>query len=179
MCEFVSWIEKDDDIIFLTGDDVFRSKRGKALQKYCQSYDDLPGHGAIRWYYNFTGGHNRECTDFTTPDNFPPEIVKAIKSGEMRGLGVSHQLLTHLAWAEFDKITHLARGKFDKIKRAALAEFDKIRRAAWGYFDKIKRAALPEYNKIERAAWAEFDKIRQPVFWDMFKNKKNRAVNWR
>jgi hypothetical protein len=51
LCDFCSWIEKGDDILFLTGNDVFNSKRGLELQKYCKSKDDLTGHGAIRWYF--------------------------------------------------------------------------------------------------------------------------------
>ena len=91
MCDFVSWIEKDDEVLFLTGQDVFNTKRGKELQRYCGSKDDLTGHGAIRWYFGnhegnevvpLKGGKERECTDFSSPDKFPKQIVKSIKRGE-------------------------------------------------------------------------------------------------
>jgi len=167
MCEFVSWIKKDNTVIFLTGDDVFHSKRGKELQKYSQDPDDLSGHGAIRWFYDFTGGVDKECTDFTTPDNFPKKIVKAIKSGKMRGLGISKQLLTKQAYAEYKK-----------IERQALAEYEKIWRLAWAEYKKIRRLALAKYEKIEQRAYAEYEKIRQRAFWDLFNNEKNRSKAW-
>ena len=69
MCDFVSWIEKDQTIVFLTGEDVFKTKKGKELQKHTCS-EDWIGHGAIRWYYEFEGGRERECTDFSKPENY-------------------------------------------------------------------------------------------------------------
>ena len=166
MCEFVSWIKKDNDAIFLTGDDVFNSKRGKALQKHtCQN--DWHGHGAIRWYYKFEGGTNKECTDFGTPNNFPSEIVTAIKAGKMRGLGISEQLLLKPAWAEYYK-----------IKQAAWAESYKIEQAALVEYKKIVQLALVEYYKIVQPAWAESYKIKQHAFWDIFVIPSNRPKKW-
>ena len=104
MCEFISWINKDSKAIFLTGDDVFKTKRGRELQKYSKDPDDWLGHGAIRWYYNFKGGVDKECTDFSSPDNFPSDIITAIKSGKMRRLGIAKDLLTISALAEYHKI---------------------------------------------------------------------------
>jgi len=178
MCEFVSWIKKDNTVIFLTGDDVFHSKRGKELQKYSQDPDDLSGHGAIRWFYDFTGGVDKECTDFTTPDNFPKKIVKAIKSGKMRGLGISKQLLTKQAYAEYEKIWRLALAKYEKIEQPAFAKYEKIRQLALAKYKKIRRLAWAEYKKIEQRAYAEYEKIRQRAFWDLFNNEKNRSKAW-
>ena len=87
MCEFISWIEKDDKVYFLTHNQIYHTRRGKALQQYNGNQDDLMGHGAIRWFYDFEGGSERECFDFSTPDNFPSKIVKAVKSGKMKGFG--------------------------------------------------------------------------------------------
>ena len=157
MCEFVSWIEKDSEVVFLTGDDVFRSKRGKELQSYSGSSDDLYGHGSIRWYYNFKGGQQRECTDFSSPSNFPKVIVDAIKNGSMRGLGLPRELLSKSAYA-----------KYEKIVRPALAEYDKIQQSAWA-----------EYEKIKQSAYAEYNKIVQPAFWDLFADVKNRSEAWK
>ena len=159
MCEFVSWIEVKDKILFLTAYDIFETKQGRKLQACCQSPDDYMGHGAIRFFYEISSntGINRECTDFSSPDNFPPEIGKAIKEGKMRGLGLSKQLLLPRAWAEYKK-----------IEQPALAEYEKIQQSAWA-----------EYEKIEQPALAEYEKIRQPVFWDLFANPKNRVKKWR
>lgn len=92
MCEFISWKEiKTADggaeILFLTHDDIFNTSRGAELRKY-NTLDDLTGHGAIAWYYYLPNNKSvdRECTDFSSPDNFPPEIVSALKAGKLWGL---------------------------------------------------------------------------------------------
>jgi hypothetical protein len=103
ICEFVSWIEKKvgkkKEVLFLTSDDIFNSKRGKQLQKAMGSTDgiSLNGHGSTRWFYGklnengeeipLEAGRDMECTNFSSPDNFPKEIVKAIKSGRMTKMG--------------------------------------------------------------------------------------------
>jgi cell division septum initiation protein DivIVA len=166
MCEFISYIEKNGEVLFLTGDDVFNTKRGKQLQKHCKSADDLTGHGAIRWYFGIDdkpleGGKERECTDFSSPANFPKPIVKAIKAGLMAGFkdGTPQELLTNTARAEYDKITNPARAEYLKITNPALAEYDKIKNTARAEYDKIKNTAWAEYEKITNTAWAEYDKI--------------------
>lgn len=119
MCEFVSWIEKDGCVLFLTGDNVFHTQRGKELQAHCASPDDLHGHGAIMFYYNldhdkYVGCH-RECTDFSSSYNFPAPIVDAIKAGKMWGFGRPKGLLNSSAWAEYEKIYDSARAERKKI----------------------------------------------------------------
>ena len=93
MCEFISWIEKEGNIFFLTYHDIYRTKRGKELRDYCRNKDDLIGHGAIQYFYEFSGGNEKECEDFSNPENFPGEITDAIKNGKFRGLGVNSKLL--------------------------------------------------------------------------------------
>lgn len=120
MCERFSWIEKDGEVLFLTPYDVFETRRGKQLQKHTPSAEDWHGHGAIRWFYlNLKGGVERECTNFSSPKNFPPELVKAIKAGQMWGFGVTDKMLVMLhkpAWAEYDKVHNAAFGKLFKKK---------------------------------------------------------------
>jgi hypothetical protein len=174
MCEFVSWIETKDKkkttVWFLTGKQVFHSKRGKELQDYTKSTADLVGHGAIRWFYGLkeSQGINKECSDFSTPNNFPLDISKAIKDGSMRDMDAPLQLLTPKAWAEYQK-----------IKQSALAEYQKIEQPAWAEYQKIEQPALAEYQKIEQSALAEYQKIKQSAFWDLFSVAKNRVKVWR
>ncbi len=85
MCDFISWIEKNDEILFLTYDDVYNTKRGKELREFSESKDDLVGHGAIEFYYDIGRGKHCECTNFSTPSNFPSKIVEAIIGGK-RGM---------------------------------------------------------------------------------------------
>ena len=180
MCEFISWIEKDGKCIFLTGEDVFKTKRGKELQAH-DGTGDLDGHGAIRWYYNFKGGVDKECTDFSTPDNFPLEIVKAIKSGKMRGLGTAKGLLTPEAITEYEKIEQSAYAEYEKIALSAYAGREKIEQLAFtlAEYERIVQSAYTEYDKIRQSAYAKYKKVKQTAFWDLFAVKKNRVKAWR
>ena len=189
MCEFISWIEKDGKNYFLTSADL-ASKRGIELREHCGDDDDLVGHGALRWFYGgFEGGVQRECTDFSTPLNFPAEIVEAIKAGKFRGMGCPVGLLNDAARAERDKIVDAARAEFDKIVDAARAEYNKIVNAARAERDKIVDPARAERDKIVDPARAEFDKIVDPAraeydkvvdktLWDLFMIIENRNPAW-
>ena len=186
MCEFISWIEKDDEVLFLTGNEVFNTKRGRELQNHCKSKDDLTGHGAIRWYFGtddkpISGGKERECTNFSTPDNFPKQIVRAIKKGQMWGFddATPQELLTNTAWAEYEKITNPARAEYEKIMNTAWVEYEKITNTAWAEYEKIKNTARAEYEKIKNTAWAEYEKIENTAFWNIFADVNNRNPKWR
>ena len=178
MCEFISWVEKDGVVLYLTSRDL-KSSRGKALRD--RIGPDICGHGAIREFYDLAPGQGteRECTDFSTPDNFPAQIVEDIKSGAFRGIGVSHDLLTPEARAEYNKVRNAALAEYNKVCNAAWAEFDKVCNAAWAEFDKVRNAAWAEYNKVCNAAWAECDKVRNRTFWALFSEADNRAEAWR
>ena len=139
MCEFVSWIEKDGKCYFLTAADL-ASKRGKQLIKHCKNDDDLVGHGAIRWFYGeFKGGKDRECTDFSSPNNFPREIVTAMLEGKFRGMGSPLAVLNRTALAKYEEIRRTARAKYKEIKQTAWAKYKEIEQAA--IWDLITQAA--------------------------------------
>jgi len=192
MCEFISWKEMEDGSIrFLTYDQIYHTEQGKELQEFNPTESDWVGHGAIDFYYmlNRSEGIQRECTNFSTPDNFPWEIVEAIKTGEFRGLGIGKGLLNEEALAEYEKIKRSALAEYEKIKRSALAEYEKIRRSALAEYEKIEQSAWDEYKKIEQPAWdehekirrsapAEYEKIRQNTFWDLFADLENRNPLW-
>ena len=149
MCEFISWKEYKDEILFLTDDDL-DTEKGKELVAYlgCAYWDDIPGHGAINYYFNLTpdNGLEKEITDFTDISQFPPQIVEAIKACKFKRIGLSLSLLT----------------------KPALADYEKIEQAAW-----------VDYMKINQAAWADYEKINQAAFWKLFSNPKNRIECWR
>ena len=169
MCEFLSWIEKDGNVYYLTYRDIYNTKRGKELRDYCKNKDDYIGHGAIRHYYdNFVGGKKRECTDFSTPNRFPTEIVSAVKKGEFRGLRTPVELLS----AEGRKVYDAATAEAQKVYYAATAEPQKVYDAVMAEPQKVYDAATAEAQKVYYAA---IDK----EFWDLFKVKKNRNPLWR
>ena len=157
MCEFISWIEfGDNNVLYLTYDDIYHTARGKELQAYSGNKSDWIGHGAIRHYYDIKGGTNKECIDFSSPLNFPPQIARDIKNGKFAGLGIAKELLKQPAWEEYAK-----------IMQPTLAEYKKITKLAWAEYEKIMKLALEEYKKIE-----------QPTFWQLFADPKNRADAW-
>ena len=157
MCEFISWKCFKGENYFLTNADL-DTKEGKKLLKP-DVIADLCGHGAIEAYYpELKGkGENKECTDFSTPDNFPADIVKAIKQGKLSRIGICLSVLNNLGIAEYNK-----------IKQSALAEYN-----------KIQQSALAEYKKIQQSAWAEYKKIEQNTFNKIVKQKKYRNNNWK
>src|SRR3990167_2485745 len=114
MCDFISWVEYKDHNYFLTDTDL-RMKEGKSLVKYLgdKFTEDIKGHGAIRTYYKeLKRGEEKECTDLSSPDNLPKEIVDAVKKGLMTRIGFSLDLLN-------DK----GQEKYKKVEGQALAEY--------------------------------------------------------
>lgn len=84
MCEFISWIEKDGRILFLTDKEIF-SSQGKERLEGCQDNDFL-GHGAIRRFFApcsekmFRGGEEKEQEDFWNTITLPKQIAELLKT---------------------------------------------------------------------------------------------------
>ena len=174
MCDLISWVEKNGALLYLTTAEI-KSSDGKKLRRELQSDDDLTGHGAIRKFYSvdghpLCGGIDRECTNFSDPKNFPPQISEAIRAGEFSCFYSADilQMLTPQALAEYEK-----------IEGPALAEYEKIEGPAWAEYEKIEGPAWAEYEKIKGQAWDEYKKIKGQAFWDIFKNKNTRIQHWR
>jgi len=201
MCEFASWKEYKGKVYFLKDSDL-STKEGNELLKP-NVIADLCGHGAIESYYpELNGkGENKECINFSSPKNFPKEIVQAIKAGKMTRFGITKELLTQQAYAEYEKIKQQTQAEYEKIeqpayaeylkiKQQAYAEYEKIEQPAWAEYEKIKQQAYAEYEKIKQQtqaeykkikqqAWVEYKKIKQQAFWKLFKNPKNRIKAWK
>lgn len=161
MCDFVSWIEKDGTLWYLTTADI-QSKRGKELMDYTQNRDDLKGHGAIRWFYDLKGGIEKECIGFSSPGNFPAEIAEAIKQGKFsRWFGaVPKGILRAPLYADY------------KAKRAPL------------YDDyEAKRAPLyADYEAKRDALHADYEAKRDALdcqAWLLAIDPENRADAWK
>jgi hypothetical protein len=190
MCDFISWKNYKGKNHFLVNEDL-ATKEGKELLKP-EFEDDLCGHGAIEHCYpELKGkGENKECICFSSPDNFPKEIVKAIKQGKISRFGICLDILNDLgkgeyekirqsALAEYEKIRQSAWAEYEKIRQSALAEYEKTRQPAWAEYEKIEQPAWAEYEKIRQPALAEYEKTRQPAFWKIAKQKKYRKDNWK
>jgi hypothetical protein len=174
MCEFVSWIEEDGAVLFLTTNDIYNAKRGKELQKYCKNKEDYAGHGAIRFFYNIPEyGYNKECTDFSSPTNFPPEIAEAIKLGLM-SFDRPYALLCDEARVEYNKTRAKALAKYEKTRNEA----EKTYNEAWTKYEKTRTEALPQYEKTYDEVWTKYVKTCNTKFWALFSVKENRAKPW-
>ena len=131
MCEYISWIEYEGKNYFITETDL-QTKEGRELLKQYNNniyHKDVVGHGFIRAYYPELKrmGQNKECTDFSSPKNFPHEIVKQIKAGNMKFASI-----------------------YNLLNRPALAEYEKIQGPAWAEYEKIKGPAFWKLFKIKK-----------------------------
>ena len=201
MCEFMSWIEYQGKIYFLD-DNKLNTKEGRELLQYLgdRKYEDIPGHGAILHYYPELKhkGKDKECTDFSTPDNFPSKIVEAIKKGLFVNFGACPQILTASAldlflrsetgkiYAELEKARaelekacdewYKTRAEWEKTLaegKKTLAELKKAR-AEWKKADAEWEKASDEWYNT-RAEWERADKS---YFWQLARIKKNRIKLW-
>ncbi|MDP2162549.1 MAG: hypothetical protein Q8K02_18860, partial [Flavobacterium sp.] len=132
MCKPISWLKfEKGKILYLTDKEIFNTKRGQELQDYCKNPIDLVGHGAIRWYYDITGGIEKEVSIFSSPANFPENIIKDFKSGDMKKMILNLDLL-------LDILSESTQAEYDKIQQSARAEYDKIKQSAWAEYEKIQ-----------------------------------------
>ena len=206
MCEFMSWVEKGNKVYFLTDKQIHETAKGKELQEWSKSSDDLPGHGAIRYFYGLEQeeGINKECTDFSSPTNFPARIAKAIKGGKMRGLGTARGLLTNKVDAKWRSELNAVDAKWQPEQNAVYvkwrAEQDAVD-AKWeaeqNAVDAKWRAELNAVNakwraelnavnakwRAERnevdAKWRSEHNAVNAKFWDLFSVLENRNPAWR
>jgi len=183
MCEFLSAIKVtngETKWYYLTHDLIHNTPRGEMLQKrYCG--DDLIGHSAIREYFNLESnqGENWECTDFSTPKNFPDVLVKAIKQGEFRGLSTPEGLLSANAWKLYNETTASARKLYEETIANAWKLYEETRASAWKLYEETRAPAGKLYNETTAPAWKLYNETRASAFWDLFANPDNRAEEWK
>ena len=175
MCEFISWKEMPDGSIwFLTEKMIYHTKRGGELRRHT-TQEDWVGHGAIDFYYEDErfNGVQKECTDFSTPDNFPPEIVNAILAGEMALPGVKFPkgLLRGALYWEHEKKCNI------------LLAVEYVKKCNILYAEHVKQSTplAVEYVTQCDILYTEHVKKRNAMDlgqWELFKNPDNRAEAW-
>ena len=107
MCDFLSIVRRGKKDYFLTKKQM-DSPQGQALKLRFPGEGELIGHSAIRAYYEIDGGVDIEITDFTSPNNFPDVVVRALKNGGFAGIATPKGLLTQTAYAEYERVTQPA-----------------------------------------------------------------------
>ena len=191
MCEFVSWVEHEDKLYYLTAN-LLNTKEGRDLKKFLGTAyaEDIKGHGAIEHYFGIKGKHC-ECTDFSSPNNFPAEIVKAMKSGAFRGIGIpdESQVLTKKAYADYeskrDSIYADYESKRDSLyadyqsKRDSLyADYESKRDSIYADYESKRAPLYADYESKRDSLYADYQSKRADLFWDIFMDKNNRARAW-
>ncbi len=177
MCRAISWIEKNGELLYITGADL-KTKRGKMLIKHCQDPDDYKGHGAIRYFFGnekpdgtielMIGGEEHEVDDFASPKNFPKEIAEAVRWGKFRSIwcGVAGLLRAPL-YADYGAKCDLLYADYEAKRDALYADY------------RAKRNALyADYRAKRNALYADYRAKRDALFWDLFAINKNRAGAW-
>ena len=192
MCEFVSWVEHEDKLYYLTAN-LLNTKEGRDLKKFLgTAYAvDIKGHGAIEHYFGIKGKHC-ECTDFSSPNNFPAEIVNAMKSGAFRGIGIpdESQVLTKKAYADYESKRYSIYADYESKRDSLYADYDSKRDSLYAdYLSKrysiyadyeSKRAPLyADYQSKRAPLYADYESKRADLFWDIFMDKKNRVKAWK
>jgi hypothetical protein len=172
MCEFISWKEHQGKNYFLTNADL-DTKEGKKLL-LTEVKADLCGHGAIESFYpELKGkGENKECTDFSSPDNFPPDIVDAIKKGKLSSIGICLDVLNDNGKSKYKEIERPAYAKYEKIKQQAYAKYLEIN-------EEIEQSAWAKYKEIEQSAYSKYLEIEQRAFSEIISQKKYRKEEWK
>ena len=157
MCEFISWVEIAGKVLFIT------DKEHEELMSKGDNRDKSErwGHGAIREYWNLKDneGVNKECTDFSSPANFPPAVAEAIK---MKLMDYSSP-----------------RCPDELLETTARKKYEAIKTPAWKEYEAIDTTALKEYMAIETSALKKYMAIETTAFWKLFSNVKNRVKVWR
>jgi len=147
MCDLASWKKTADGKIYFMDNIALAKYRRDHPEK---SAIDCRGHAAIEEYY-CCGGIDHECTDFSTPDNFPSEIVSAIKAGRMSKHNVFPEGL--IQPGSLDAIPEIkeARSAYEEAW-SAYKESRSVRDEAW--------SAYMEAWSAYRRAWAVYEKAR-------------------
>ena len=172
MCEFISWVERRDKVYFLTGKQLFHTKKGQRFIETI-SPDDYCGHGTIRAYYGIdTGdGIDKECTDFSSPNNFPIQVAKAIKNGDFKGFSFPGGLLRKLLEDDY------------LVKRRPLDDdYEAKRKLLYDDYWAKRKPLEDDYLAKLKLLDDDYEAKRKPLYddyWDLFTKLENRNPAWR
>lgn len=169
MCRVASWVDLSSvvkngrKIYFITNNELL-TLRGRKLKKYLGNRfaEDIQGHGACRYYYPELKegvGRDKECTNFSTPDNFPPEIVAAIMAGQMTQIGFSLDLLNPLGKKKYNAIVDPVKKEVSIRTTFAWEKCNAIIYPVWKEYDAIVNPVEKKFNAIIASARREYNAI--------------------
>lgn len=150
-------------------------------------------------WYSYKG--KIQGNNFSSPNNFPPEIAQTIKDGSFSQIAVVPRPLRK----EEDILTESARKEYEKVKKAGYDKYQKVIRAAWAKLkiedEKVPKVELPQgsegwleqkkieaqqkealhaqYYRTEASAYKEYHTKIKSKFWGLFSDVENRGELWR
>jgi len=194
MCEFMSAVKTRNKWYFLTHELIHNTPRGEMIQKKYPGEGEVIGHSAIREYFSLddNDGENWECTDFSSPKNFPAIIVKAIKRGDFRGFGYPYGLLLPNVYDDYGaKLKLLHDGHW--VKRKPLDDdYWAKRKSLYDDYWAKRKSLHDDYWAKRKSLHDDYEAKRKPLdddywakrkslhndYWDLFADPKNRAKAW-
>mgnify|MGYP001614189627 CR=1 FL=1 len=183
MCEFISWVEKEGRVYFLTQDLIHNTPRGDEIQRRFPGSGEIIGHAAIRAYFELDeSGVSKEQTDFGTPNNFPPVIVEAIKKDELRGDGFPQGLLLTNLYDDYKTKRKLIDDDYE-VKCKLINDDYEVKRKLIDddYWTKHKLIYDDYWVKgklIDDDYWVK-GKLIDDDYWGLFAISENRNPAWR
>jgi len=180
MCEFLSWIEKGDKVYFLTKAQI-DSPQGEAVKKRFPGEGELIGHSAIRAYYDIDGGKEKEQTDFSSPDNFPKEIIEAILKGKFGYIPVPKGILKKPLDDKYSADQKPLDDKYSADQKLLNDKYSADRKPLddkyWADRKLLNDKYWADRKPLDDKYWAD-RKLLNDKYWALIQNPKNRSKNW-
>ena len=184
MCEFISWIEKNGRLYYLT-DEIIAERLGEFKAHNSGWRVDLLGHGTIRWWFGlkYREGMDKECTDFSSPMHFPEEIGVNIKAGRMTYASIPLGLLLPPLYANYEAKRDALEANYEAKRDALYANYEAKRAPLYANYE-AKWAPLyanyeAKWDALEadyKAKWdaleADYEAKRAPLEAD-YKAKRD------
>ncbi len=187
----ISWIELNGKVHYITYKDL-KTERGKELMNrlrrnlgtYDTDNDIYFDRDSIVWYHILKNkGEYKDESDFSSPDNFPQEIVEAIKHGEFKLVTLCPDILNLEARIAYSKDLIKLYTEHKLVVGPAEIRYEY-------YTDELSKESPETYRKLSKDAYAEFLNIRmkserklaeqeQDLFWSTAINPANRKDVWK
>ena len=194
MCEFISWVEKEGRVYFLTQDLIHNTPRGDEIQRRFPGSGEIIGHAAIRAYFELDeSGVSKEQTDFGTPNNFPPVIVEAIKKDELRGDGFPQGLLLTNLYDDYKTKRKLIDDDYEVKRKPIYDDYETKHKLIYDDYEVKRKLINDDYlakcKLINDDYWTKhkliYDdywvkgKLIDDDYWGLFTISENRNPAWR
>lgn len=194
MCEFISWYEKNGEVLYVN-DAVLRTKVGQKYKRVQLSetmdpeqspvyqvrdivsayYDDVKGHGAIEYIYYESynknppakGLHDREetCLDRSVVVTKIPEVIKKdILDGKFRRVGYNVHLLNLKGKEEFRAFKIQTVPAYKDLLEQLHKNYQLLCPTVWDDENYCWRALALNNSDIYKARMAEINDFKKLLF---------------